>query len=176
MNTAPLLIRYFQPGSGERLGVLRGDAVHDISHCFPSLVGLFRDSIGDVEGAIAAVAKSADDSASRFPASDLDIRHRQISRIGCRPSISKRSGQPVLPISKAARRVRKKPLTGAMSTPAFTSPSARRSSSRHRAKTPSATATKQASVKTQAGMCPNPNSASCSIPPWRCSASLSATI
>ncbi len=72
MSETPLLIRYFQPGSGERLGVLRGDAVHDISHCFPSLVDLFRDSIGDVKGVIAAVAKSADDSASRFPATELD--------------------------------------------------------------------------------------------------------
>ena len=51
---------------------MRGDAVHDVSHCFPTLSDFFRDSIGDVESAIAAVAKSAEDSARRFLASDLD--------------------------------------------------------------------------------------------------------
>ena len=72
MNSAPQLIQYFQPGEGPRVGILRGDAVHDISHCFPTLSDFFRDSIGDVESAIAAVAKSAEDSARRFSASDLD--------------------------------------------------------------------------------------------------------
>ena len=72
MSDSSLLIRYFQPGEGARLGVLRGDAVHDISHCFPALVNVFRDSVGDVEGLIAAVARAADDSSRRFPAGDLD--------------------------------------------------------------------------------------------------------
>ena len=72
MNAAPQLVQYFQPGEGARIGVMRGDSVHDISHCFPTLADFFRDSIGDVEGAIAAVAKSADDATRRFPATDLD--------------------------------------------------------------------------------------------------------
>ena len=72
MRGAPQLIQYFQPGAGPRIGVLRGDAVHDVSHRFPTLSDFFRDSIGDVAGAIAAVVKSADDSARRFLASDLD--------------------------------------------------------------------------------------------------------
>ena len=72
MSDSPLLIRYHQPGEGPRLGVLRGETVHDISHCFPALANVFRDSVGDVAGLIAAVARAADDSARRFPASDLD--------------------------------------------------------------------------------------------------------
>ena len=46
--------------------------MHDISHCFPTLADFFRDSVGDVGGAIAAVSRAADDSARRFPASALD--------------------------------------------------------------------------------------------------------
>ena len=72
MSNAPLLIRYSQPGDGPRLGVQRGDTVHDIGHCFPALVDVFRDSIGDVDGLIAAVSRAADDSSRLFPASDLD--------------------------------------------------------------------------------------------------------
>ena len=74
MSDAPFLIRYFLPGEGARLGVLRGDAVHDISHCFPALAKVFRDSIGDVAGLIAAVSRAAEDSSRRFPAGDLDNR------------------------------------------------------------------------------------------------------
>lgn len=69
---APILIRYHQPDAGARLGILRGDTVHDISHCFPSLAGFFRDSVNDVAGVIAAVERAADDALRRFPASDLD--------------------------------------------------------------------------------------------------------
>ncbi len=72
MSDAPLLIRYHQPGEDARVGVLRGDTVHDISHCFPALVNVFRDSVGDVDGLIAAVSRAADDSTRRFPAGDLD--------------------------------------------------------------------------------------------------------
>ena len=72
MTEAALLIRYFQPGEGARVGVRRGDSVHDISHCFPTLADFFRDSVGDVGGAIAAVSRAADDSARRFPAGELD--------------------------------------------------------------------------------------------------------
>ena len=72
MTIAPLLIRYHQPDAGARVGLLRGDAVHDISHCFPTLAQFFRDSIGDVNGAIAAANRAADDSARRFLAGDLD--------------------------------------------------------------------------------------------------------
>lgn len=72
MSDSPFLIRYYQPGEGARHGVLRGETVHDVSHCFPALADIFRDSVGDVAGLIAAVARAADDSARRFPAGDLD--------------------------------------------------------------------------------------------------------
>lgn len=72
MSDSPLMIHYFQPGEGARVGVLRGETVHDISHCFPALVNVFRDSVGDVAGLIAVVSRAADDSARSFPAADLD--------------------------------------------------------------------------------------------------------
>ena len=72
MTMAPILIRYFQPGEGARIGVLRGEIVHDVSHCFPALADVFRDSVGDVDGVIAAVSRAAEDSTRRFPAAELD--------------------------------------------------------------------------------------------------------
>ena len=72
MTNAPILIRYFQPGDGPRLGVLRGGTVHDVHQAFPSLAQCFRDSCGNVGGAISAVEDAADASARRFPAADLD--------------------------------------------------------------------------------------------------------
>ena len=72
MTNAPILIRYHQPGEGARLGVLRGDAVHDVNHAFPSLAEFFRDSCGVVDSAIAAVVAAADASSRRFPAAELD--------------------------------------------------------------------------------------------------------
>ena len=72
MSDSPILIRYHQPGEGACVGVLRGESVHDVSHCFPALVDVFRDSVGDVAGLIAAVSRAADDATRRFPASDLD--------------------------------------------------------------------------------------------------------
>ncbi len=74
MSDAPMLIHYHRPGEGARVGVLRGETVHDISHCFPALVNVFRDSVGDVDGLIAAVGRAADDASRRFPATDLDNR------------------------------------------------------------------------------------------------------
>ena len=72
MTNAPILIRYHQPGEGARLGALRGGAVHDLSHAFPSLAQFFRDSCGAVDNAIAAVSAAADAATRRFPAADLD--------------------------------------------------------------------------------------------------------
>ena len=72
MSDSPLLIRYHQPGEGARIGVLRGETVHDISHCFPALVNVFRDSVGDVDGLIAAVSRAAEDSTRRFRSSELN--------------------------------------------------------------------------------------------------------
>lgn len=72
MTNAPLLIRYHQPGEGARLGIQRGETVHDISKAFASLADFFRASRGDVAGAIAAISAAADQSERRFPASELD--------------------------------------------------------------------------------------------------------
>jgi 2-dehydro-3-deoxy-D-arabinonate dehydratase len=72
MTNAPFLIRYYQPGGGACVGILRGDTVHDASHAFPSLADFFRASCGDAAGAIAAVAGAADESERRFPAAELD--------------------------------------------------------------------------------------------------------
>ncbi|MCY4145356.1 MAG: fumarylacetoacetate hydrolase family protein [Chloroflexi bacterium] len=72
MTDAPILIRYHQPGTGAGLGVLRGETVHDISDCFPSLAALFRASLNNVAGVIAAVERAAADALRRFPASQLD--------------------------------------------------------------------------------------------------------
>ncbi len=72
MTNAPFLIRYFQPGEGPRLGVLRGDTVHDVSHAHASLADFFRISCGDVASAIDALSAAAAASSRRFPAGDLD--------------------------------------------------------------------------------------------------------
>ncbi len=72
MTNAPILIRYHQPGEGARLGLQRGETVHNLSHAFASLADFFRASCGDVAGAIAAISSAADKSQRRFPTSDLD--------------------------------------------------------------------------------------------------------
>ena len=72
MNNAPLLIRYFQPGSGERLGILISDTVHDISHRIPSLASWFRHSCGKVDAAIADLTSAAREPQYSFPANTLD--------------------------------------------------------------------------------------------------------
>ena len=72
MTKAPLLIRYHQPGEGARLGLQRGETVHDASQAFASLADFFRASCGDVAGAIAAISAAAEASQIRFPTADLD--------------------------------------------------------------------------------------------------------
>ncbi|MCY3831723.1 MAG: fumarylacetoacetate hydrolase family protein [Chloroflexi bacterium] len=74
MTDAPLLVRYQLPGEGARLGLQRGETIHDVSDAFPSLAAFFRASSGAVAGAIDALSAAADASARRFPAGDLDNR------------------------------------------------------------------------------------------------------
>ena len=69
---ADILIRYFEPGAGARLGILRGDTVHDVSQAQATLAGFFQASCGDVAGAIAALGAAADSAPRRFPARQLD--------------------------------------------------------------------------------------------------------
>ena len=42
MSEAPLLIRYFQPGEGPRLGIMLDDRVYDVSDRFPTLASFFQ--------------------------------------------------------------------------------------------------------------------------------------
>ena len=72
MNRAPLLVRYFQPESGARLGLSIDSTVHDVSHRYPSLAAWFQGSCGNVNGAIADLQAAAQDSQISFPASPLD--------------------------------------------------------------------------------------------------------
>ncbi|MDE2950726.1 MAG: fumarylacetoacetate hydrolase family protein [Chloroflexota bacterium] len=72
MKDAPLLVRYFQPESGARLGLSIGGTVHDVSHRYPSLAAGFRESCGRVDDAIAELRSAAADSQISFPASALD--------------------------------------------------------------------------------------------------------
>ena len=72
MNRAPLLVRYFQPESGARLGLSVEGTVHDVSHRYPSLAAWFRGSCGKVNGAIADLQAAAQDSQISFPASALN--------------------------------------------------------------------------------------------------------
>lgn len=73
MSKAPLLVRYFQPNDGERLGLMKDGAVYDLSHRYASLADWFRASCGRVDEAIAELqSAAADESSASFPASDLD--------------------------------------------------------------------------------------------------------
>ena len=72
MNNAPLLIRYFQPGGGARLGILQGETVFDVSHVFPRLCDFFRGACGCVDDAIAALINATDESSHSFAVSALD--------------------------------------------------------------------------------------------------------
>ena len=72
MNSAALLVRYFQPESGARLGLSIGGTIHDVSHRYPSLAAWFRGSCGKVDSAIADVRSAAAESQISFPASALD--------------------------------------------------------------------------------------------------------
>jgi 2-dehydro-3-deoxy-D-arabinonate dehydratase len=47
------LLRYWEPGQGERIGVRIGGTVHDVTASEPSLVGWLRSSVGRVNDAIA---------------------------------------------------------------------------------------------------------------------------
>ena len=177
MTDAPILIRYHQPGDGARLGVLRGDTVHDVQSRLPHARRVLpRFLRRRPDSAIAAVADAADASSRRFPAADLNnAPAADVAGIGCRRWMSRRSGRPASPTSTAAKRARKKQPMAAMSTPASTPPSAPRSSSKPRPRTRSGTWTRPASAPIQAGMCPSRSWRWWSIRRWRCSASPSAT-
>ena len=72
MNSAALLVRYFQPESGARVGLSIDDTIYDVSHRYPSLAAWFQASCGKVTDAIADVQSAAADSQISFPADALD--------------------------------------------------------------------------------------------------------
>ncbi|MCY4020862.1 MAG: fumarylacetoacetate hydrolase family protein [Chloroflexi bacterium] len=72
MKSAALLVRYYQPDSGARVGLCSDDTIYDVSHRYPSLAGWFRESCGNVDGAIADAQAAAGASPISFPASALD--------------------------------------------------------------------------------------------------------
>lgn len=72
MKSAALLVRYFQPESGARVGLAVEGTVYDLSHRYASLAAWFQGSCGDVKGAIAAVEAAAGESQHSFPADSLD--------------------------------------------------------------------------------------------------------
>ena len=72
MNRAPLLVRYFQPESGARVGLSVEGTVHDVSHRYPSLAAWFQGSCGKVSAAIANAQAAAEDTQISFPARSLD--------------------------------------------------------------------------------------------------------
>ena len=72
MNRAPLLVRYFQPESGARLGLSIDSTVHDVSHRYPSLAAWFQGSCGNVNDAISDLQSAAEDTQISFPARSLD--------------------------------------------------------------------------------------------------------
>lgn len=72
MKSTALLVRYFQPETGARVGLLTEGTVHDVSQRYPSMAAWFQASCGRVAGAIADVQAAAAESPSSFPADALD--------------------------------------------------------------------------------------------------------
>lgn len=71
---SPLLVRFYHPDTGERVGVRDGDAVHDISDAIGSVASWLRGSGGRVEDAISDVQAAVARSSHSYPASDFANR------------------------------------------------------------------------------------------------------
>jgi 2-dehydro-3-deoxy-D-arabinonate dehydratase len=57
-----LLVRFHRPGSGPRVGVRLGDAVHDVTEHVPSVGAWLRASVGRVPAAIADLRRAAQEA------------------------------------------------------------------------------------------------------------------
>ena len=64
----PLLVRFYHPETGARVGVQDGDTVHDISEAIGSLWTWLRGSAGRVGAAISAVERAVEESPRNYPA------------------------------------------------------------------------------------------------------------
>ena len=63
------LVRIFHPDHGIRIGLQRGDAIHDITDTVPSVGGWLAASVSGVQAAIDALDKAADQAPETYPAS-----------------------------------------------------------------------------------------------------------
>lgn len=66
------LVRVFIPGSGIRIGVHRDDTVYDVSQQVATVSAWLQSTVGDPQGAIDALASSAEWAPSTYPAAMFD--------------------------------------------------------------------------------------------------------
>ncbi|MCQ3929890.1 MAG: 2-hydroxyhepta-2,4-diene-1,7-dioate isomerase [Chloroflexi bacterium] len=64
----PLLVRYFHPNYGPRLGVRSDEKVHDVHSKYPTLTAWLKSSMGRVESAIEEILQAGRTSLLTFPA------------------------------------------------------------------------------------------------------------
>ncbi len=69
---APLLVRFFHPDYGQRVGLRLGEIVFDISNRFPSVSDWLISSMGRVEEAIEELRLAAETAEYSYPASLFD--------------------------------------------------------------------------------------------------------
>ncbi|MGD2048973.1 MAG: fumarylacetoacetate hydrolase family protein [Chloroflexota bacterium] len=67
--SAPILVRYYHPESGRRLGLQLEDTVHDITQSAGSISAWLRSSVNRVESAIEDLVETAYSSSNTYPAS-----------------------------------------------------------------------------------------------------------
>lgn len=63
------LVRLYHPEHGNRIGLQRGETVHDITATVPTLGGWLQASVGGVQAAIDALQQAADRATIAYPAS-----------------------------------------------------------------------------------------------------------
>jgi 2-dehydro-3-deoxy-D-arabinonate dehydratase len=66
------LVRIFHPEHGVRIGLHRGDSVADVSGAFSTASAWLRSSVGDVQTAIDALVRAADNASMTYPAAAFD--------------------------------------------------------------------------------------------------------
>lgn len=69
---SPMLVRFFEPSRGKRLGVIVDDVVADVTDYAGSIAAWLRASAGRVEAAIADMTSAARNAAQRYPLEHFD--------------------------------------------------------------------------------------------------------
>jgi 2-dehydro-3-deoxy-D-arabinonate dehydratase len=72
MMNEKMLVRFYHPEQGNRIGVKQGDVVRDVTDHVPSVGSFLRHSVGHVAQAIEGLDAVAEDSALTFKASLFD--------------------------------------------------------------------------------------------------------